>query len=219
MSGLCANVKRGEYREILFWLLLFGSWQFLASTGGRNGVLGTIGTAGFLVLAWTNLDQLTRLGLEHAGWRSAPGRSLVCAILSGFIAGLTVFYLAFISGEGMMLSNDWKLVLLQVTLGPVLEEIVFRGYLFALLSWALTRVRSDRRGRLVVAIAAVLFAIVHLAQPGVSWLQMACIASTGMLYGWIRYCSGSAAAAAASHATYNLTLYAVASVLTAVRPR
>lgn len=105
--------------------------------------------------------------------------------------------------------------MLQVTLGPVLEEIVFRGYLFALLSLALTRLRRDRRDRSVVAIAAVLFAIVHLAPPGVSWLQMSCIASTGMLYGWIRYCSGSAAPAAASHATYNLTLYAISSVLTA----
>lgn len=105
--------------------------------------------------------------------------------------------------------------MLQVTLGTVLEEIVFRGYLFALLSLALTRLRRDRRDRSVVAIAAVLFAIVHLAPPGVSWLQMSCIASTGMLYGWIRYCSGSAAPAAASHGTYNLTLYAISSVLTA----
>ena len=44
-----ANVKRGEYPEILFWLLLLGSWQFLASTGARNGIIGTVGTAGFLL--------------------------------------------------------------------------------------------------------------------------------------------------------------------------
>jgi hypothetical protein len=44
MSGLSANVKRGEPREIVFWLLLLGSWQFLASPGSKNGVIGAVGT-------------------------------------------------------------------------------------------------------------------------------------------------------------------------------
>jgi membrane protease YdiL (CAAX protease family) len=34
----------------------------------------------------------------------------------------------------MILSSNWRLALLQVTLGPVLEEVVFRGYLFSLLT-------------------------------------------------------------------------------------
>ena len=31
-------------------------------------------------------------------------------------------------------SNDWRLIVLQITLGPVLEEVVLRGYLFTLLT-------------------------------------------------------------------------------------
>ena len=54
---------------------------------------------------------------------------------------------------------------------------------------------------------------VHLAQPGVSWLQLACITMTGSLYGWIRTLSASTAPAAVAHAVYNLTLYGVASVI------
>jgi hypothetical protein len=54
-----------------------------------------------------------------------------------------------------------------------------------------------------------MFAIVHLSQPGASWLQMVCITSTGAIYGAIRYTSGSAAPAAVAHAAYNVTLYAV----------
>jgi membrane protease YdiL (CAAX protease family) len=213
MSGLSANLKRGEYREIVFWLLLLGSWQFLASPGSKNGVIGAVGTAAFLLFAWASLDQLTRLGLDHARWRSVQGRNWLLAIASGFIAGVTVFWIASIAGEGMMLSTDRKLILLQLTLGPVLEEIVFRGYLFALLMWSFNSVAGMRQwDRWAVAVAALVFAVVHLAQPGVSWLQMACITSTGTLYGWIRYCSGSAAPAAAAHAAYNLTLYAMASV-------
>jgi membrane protease YdiL (CAAX protease family) len=112
----------------------------------------------------------------------------------------------------MKLSDDRKLMLLQVTLGPVLEEIVFRGYLFALVLWGLAKIRSSRWDWCAVPIAAVVFAAVHLAQPGVSWVQAACISCTGALYGLVRYASGSAALAAASHAAYNLTLYAVCSV-------
>ena len=87
---------------------------------------------------------------------------------------------------------------------------MFRGYLFAFLMWLLTKVANDAgRYRLVVVFAAALFAVVHLAQPGVSWLQLACIMSTGTLYGWIRCRSGSTAPAAVSHAVYNLALYAI----------
>ena len=100
-------------------------------------------------------------------------------------------------------------MLLQVTLGPVLEEVLFRGYLFALLLWILATVRTTRWNVLVIPIAALVFAVVHLSQPGASWLQMACITSTGAVYGSIRYASGSAAPAAVAHAAYNLTLYAI----------
>jgi membrane protease YdiL (CAAX protease family) len=61
------------------------------------------------------------------------------------------------------------------------------------------------------------FALVHLAQPGVNSLQLACIMMTGGLYGWIRTLSASTAPAAVAHAVYNLTLYGVASVLGAAR--
>ena len=204
----------GRESEALFWLLLPGSWQFLASPGRKSGIVGAIGTATFLLFAWANLDNLRRLGLDCARWRSVTGRNWLCAMVSGFIAGVTVFGIASASGQSMRLADDWRLVALQVTLGPVLEEAVFRGYLFALPMWSFSRVAdAGRRNRLVVSIVAVVFALVHLAQPGVSWLQLACITSTGALYGWIRYRSGSTAAAAASHAAYNLKLYAITGVM------
>jgi Type II CAAX prenyl endopeptidase Rce1-like len=65
----------------------------------------------------------------------------------------------------------------------------------------------------VVPLGALVFAVVLLSQLGTSWRQMVCIASTGALYGAIRYESGSAAPAAVAHAVYNLTLYAVAGAL------
>jgi len=211
MSGLSANLEKGEYREVLFWLLLLGSWQFLASPGSKNGIIGAFGAVVFLVFAWANMDRLTGLGLDHARWRSAARANWVYAAVSGTFGGIAVFAIGTASGQNMKLSDDWKLAALQVTLGPVLEEFVFRGYLFAFLMWSFSRVANDAgRSWLVVVLAAVAFAAVHLAQPGVSWLQLACVTSTGTLYGWIRFRSGSTAPAAVSHAAYNLTLYAIA---------
>ena len=203
-------MKKSEYREVAFWILLLGSWQFLAAPGNKTAVIGALGSVGFLMLAGANLDRLNGLGLNHACWRSATQTNWVLAGLIGIVSGIGVFEIAAAAGENIKLSDDWKLITLQVMLGPVLEEIVFRGYLFAFLMWAL----RGRRHHLVAVLAAVIFAAVHLAQPGVSWLQLVCITSTGALYGWIRCNSGSTAPAAVSHAAYNLTLYAITNATT-----
>jgi membrane protease YdiL (CAAX protease family) len=210
MPGSSTSLRNGAYREVLFWLSLLGSWQFLASPGGRNGIVGAIGAATCVVYAWANVDRLQGLGLDHARWRSTTRTNWVLAGVSGILAGTVVFVIGTASGQNMRLDTNWKLIALQVTLGPVLEEIVFRGYLFAFLIWLLSMVADDTvRNRLAVVFAAAIFAAVHLAQPGVSWLQLACITSTGTLYGWIRCRSGSTAPAAVSHAVYNLSLYAI----------
>jgi membrane protease YdiL (CAAX protease family) len=199
-----------EWREVTFWLLLLGSWQFLAAPGLRNAVIGVAGTAAFLIFAWKNLDRMNRMGFDHARWRSVNPTMCGAAVAVGILAGVAVFCVASAFGSGVRLGGGGRLILLQVTLGPVLEEIVFRGYLFAVLLWVLARIHKNRRGPCVIVAAGFFFALVHVLQPGGTWLQMACVTMTGSLYGWIRYNSGSAAAAAMSHATYNMTLYAVA---------
>lgn len=214
MSGSPTSIAVNECREVLFWLLLLGSWQFLASSGSRTGAVGALGTGVFLLYAWANIDRLRGLGLDHACWRSTARANWVLAGACGLLAGVAVFVIGTLSGQNMRLGDNWKLITLQVTLGPVLEEIVFRGYLFAFLMWLLSKGANDAgRGRSVVVLAAVVFAVVHLAQPGVSWLQLACITSTGTLYGWIRWRSGSTAPAAVSHAAYNLALYAISGAM------
>jgi hypothetical protein len=46
MQGLSPLLKRiCEYREVLFWLLLLGSWQFLMAPSGKNAVFGATGAA------------------------------------------------------------------------------------------------------------------------------------------------------------------------------
>src|SRR5438874_13461520 len=102
MSGFSTKLKIGEYREILFWLLLLGSWQFLASPGGKNGIVGALGTAAFLVFAWTNMDRLRGLGLDHhARWRSTARSNWVYAAVSGVLAGTAIFAIGTLSGQNM----------------------------------------------------------------------------------------------------------------------
>src|SRR5262249_39135050 len=160
--------KSSKYREVLFWLLLLGSWQFLASAGEKTGIVGALGAAAFLVYAWANLDRLKGLGLDHVRWRSANLMNWGIAGAAGVLAGVICFVLGISAGHMMRLGDNWKLIALPVTLGPVLEEVVFRGYLFAFLIWLLSRVPNFAGlSWLVVLLAAMVFAVVHLAQPGV----------------------------------------------------
>jgi membrane protease YdiL (CAAX protease family) len=207
-----------KHREMLFWLLLLGSWQFLASARGVNVAIGAAGTVAFLLFAARSLGRLRRIGMAEARWEPASRAAWAVAVASGFVSGVAVFTIASIFGQALKLSYEGSLVMLQVTLGPVLKELVFRGYLFALLAWsyrqAFNRVPANWA---IVITAAVVFALVHLAQPGVRWLQVICIVSTGTLYSWHRCRSGSTAPAAASHAAYNLTLYAAVGIMGAGR--
>jgi membrane protease YdiL (CAAX protease family) len=146
MSGLLTKFAVGECREVVFWLLLLGSWQFLASARMKTGIIGAIAAAAFLVYAWANLDRLSGLGFDHARWRSTARANWMLAAVSGILAGSVVFVIGTTSGQNMRLGDNWKPVVLQVTLGPVLEEIVFRGYLFAFLMWLLSKVATTQGG-------------------------------------------------------------------------
>lgn len=213
---MCAWIEK--HREMLFWLLLLGSWQFLASARDVGTTVGTVGAGAFLLFAGRSLGKLKHGGMDFARWEPAPQATWIMAVASGAVAGIAVFAIASLNGLRMKLSGKWSLIVLQVTLGPVLEELIFRGYLFALLRWSFRRAfKRVPPPSAIVLTTAVVFALVHLAQPGVGCLQLACAAATGTMYGWHRCRSRSTAPAAASHAAYNLTLYVAVTIATAGR--
>ena len=88
------------------------------------------------------------------------------------------------------------LVMLGFCVGaPVAEEFIFRGFLFR--GWSATFL-----GPLgAIALSAVLFAVIHL-QYG--WFYIAGIAMVGLLFGYLRYRSGSTWLTAITHGFYNL---------------
>ncbi|MCW5980524.1 MAG: CPBP family intramembrane metalloprotease [Bryobacteraceae bacterium] len=87
-----------------------------------------------------------------------------------------------------------------ITLGPLCEELIFRGFLLPLLVKSLGAVAG-------VAITAVGFSLLHGPQYAWSWQHLALITVAGAVFGWIRLASGSTAAAAVMHAGYNLTFF------------
>lgn len=87
-----------------------------------------------------------------------------------------------------------------VTLGPLCEELTFRGFLMPLLS----RTFGVTLG---ILLAALPFALLHGPQYAWSWQHVALIGLAGVAFGWERYRTGSTAAATAMHCTYNLTIF------------
>ncbi len=87
-----------------------------------------------------------------------------------------------------------------VTLGPLCEELLFRGFLMPLLARSV-----GATGAILLASAP--FALLHGPQYGWSWRHVLLIGAAGAAFGWLRHKSGSTAASTAMHATYNLAFF------------
>jgi len=87
---------------------------------------------------------------------------------------------------------------MAVTLGPVCEELAFRGFLLPLL--------VPRIGLPAAIVGAALpFALLHGPQYSWAWQYVLLITIAGCAFGWMRWRTNSTAAAAIMHAVYNLT--------------
>lgn len=89
---------------------------------------------------------------------------------------------------------------LASTIGPVFEEMFFRGLLQPVLVARLGVIPG-------IVIAALPFALLHGPQYAWSWRHLVLITVAGAVFGWRRYRSGSTGSAAVMHAAYNLTLF------------
>jgi hypothetical protein len=88
------------------------------------------------------------------------------------------------------------LAIFGTTAAPVAEELAFRGFLQPLLVRNLGAVAG-------IALAAVLFGGLHYSEYGASWRSALLVALAGAAFGCVRYWTGSTAAAAIMHASFN----------------
>jgi membrane protease YdiL (CAAX protease family) len=92
------------------------------------------------------------------------------------------------------------MMLFLTLIGPVFEELMFRGFLFPLLA------RSTGPWPAIFVTAA-LFALVHGYQYRWSWQHLTVVGLAGSVFGLVRYKSGSTAASTLVHTGYNATLF------------
>ena len=87
-----------------------------------------------------------------------------------------------------------------VVMGPIFEELVFRGFLLPLLS------RSVGSG-LGIVLTAVPFALLHIATYGWVWQIILVVGIAGIVFGYARVRTASTAAAFLIHMGYNGMLF------------
>lgn len=178
-----------------------------------QALLGQLLAYGFI---FGSLYALLRLRYGQPFWRSLGWTFPVAAVIASFLAGPLLAISLGLLGNVLrtpetpltfrqMLQDRPTVVLFSifvVIIGPLCEELAFRGFLMPLL------VRSF--GPLTgIAATGILFGSMHGPEYDWHWQQALLISVAGMVFGWVRFRSGSTAAALAMHSTYNLTQLAV----------
>ncbi len=85
-------------------------------------------------------------------------------------------------------------------LGPLFEELFFRGFLFAIL-------QRDLGAWPAIVLSALTFSLLHGKEYEWSWQLLMLIFLAGAAFGYARYKTGSTAASALLHAGYNMTFF------------
>ncbi len=145
------------------------------------------------------------------GWKTLPAPGTLLTFLAGPALAITLGYVGYLLRapeiklpfEQMLEDRPTTIVfaIFVVILGPLCEELAFRGFLMPLLMRSLGAVPG-------IVTTSLLFGGVHASEYAWSWRHVLLISTAGMVFGWVRYRTGSTAASTLLHATYNLTQFA-----------
>jgi membrane protease YdiL (CAAX protease family) len=161
-------------------------------------------------LLFGSLRLMFRLWYGRPFWRSlgwTPIRLpvmwvMLCGMITAVLVALASSLIHTPTGENPMTQlMDTRLdvlvmCVLGVTLAPLCEELVFRGFLQPVLVRSLGAVPG-------ILLAALPFGLLHFQEYGNSWRHALIIAMAGVAFGWMRQATGSTKAAAIMHAAYN----------------
>jgi membrane protease YdiL (CAAX protease family) len=154
-----------------------------------------------LVYACIDRGQL----FAYFGWVHPRGRILCLhALLAGGVAATLVIAILHVEQTPLGHTSPARL-LYGVTIGPIIEEILFRGAAFSVIYVTAASIKGLLRLRLTIAIvlSSLLFAVAHTRTMGIPWLVFFAM---GTLYALLRWRSNSTAAAALMHAAYNAAI-------------
>jgi membrane protease YdiL (CAAX protease family) len=112
------------------------------------------------------------VGLEYVVWNLTSPLSIVRAVVLGLLAGSAIAWL--FRNYEMGVQPPFTELWIAVTWGPLIEEVVFRGYLFSFLD-RLLKLWSRSPGWLVVITIAAAFAAGHLIKARITPIQIATV--------------------------------------------
>lgn len=159
-------------------------------------------------LLWMRYDQPFWRSL---GWRAIPIPAALGALFMGPVLAISVGLLGtalrtpqielpfqqILGGRGA----NVLLGILVVIVGPVAEELAFRGFLMPLLIRSIGATGG-------VILTGFIFGSAHGYEYEWSWRYMLLISLVGCVLGWAKYRTNSTAASAFMHSTFNLTQFA-----------
>ncbi|MBZ5622019.1 MAG: CPBP family intramembrane metalloprotease [Acidobacteriia bacterium] len=168
------------------------------------------------VLLFAALAMILRLQYDRPFWRSLawlPARiPFLWAVICGLVCALSVALLGTLlhtpttTNPMTELMQDHTSAILMaifgVTIAPLTEELVFRGFLQPLLVRSLGAVPG-------ILMAAIPFGLLHYKEYGNSWRHAVLIALAGTAFGWMRHRTGSTQASTIMHASYNALIFLV----------
>ena len=199
----------GSVLPIYFLALLILRAIPMASSGIRALLVQSL----FYALLLGVLHALVALRYNRPFWRSLGWvpfrRPLLLAAVGPALALASSAFGVLLKAPPLpspiedLISDRRSLLIMAVFLaliGPVFEELIFRGFLFPLLA------RSVGPW-LGIFLTATPFALVHGAQYHWSWQHLTVVGLAGAIFGLVRYKSGSTAAATLVHTGYNATLF------------
>lgn len=154
----------------------------------------------------------------HALDSGAAPRSFAYSryLLGGFLFSLTIQLLSASVGTKAKLPIEalfhnqrtaFLLMLMAVTIAPVVEETIFRGYIYPVIA------RSFGVGASII-VTGTLFGMMHAPQLWGGWGQIALLIVVGIVFTYVRSKTGTVVASYLMHVGYNtfpLIVYAVAS--------
>jgi hypothetical protein len=168
--------------------------------------------------AWRLSPAIDGFGLTRASHAAFYAVAVLLGLATPFLGGALTQWLAHgqpvtqevaILGRQASLLSRLALAGVAVTLGPLVEEVLFRGVLLsALLGWrrgpGVNRMYTRTRALAAVAISAGLFGLVHLPELGYLWYAVPNLVLLGVATAWLRLQSGSIWPAVLAHGANNL---------------
>lgn len=212
-----------DYADLFLFISFVGGSLFLVlilvALFGRlvpfgRPFLELAGQMVWYVLLFSALALLLRVRYDAPFWKSLgwrfPFHGAVTALLAGPFLVLSLGLIGYIIRAPVirqpfeeMLNNRPTIVLfglVAVVLGPVSEELAFRGFLLPLVMRSIGVAAG-------IVLTGVLFGALHAYEYDWSWRHSLLIALAGIVFGWVRYAARSTAASTFMHATFNLTQF------------